>query len=502
MKYSELILYLKTHLERPSTNFKWTNENNQKFFDFLDENAPVDYLSKMENLLEIKKAFKEYFENVGYILFQLKNHTIKFKVFEYKVEPKDSSNVYKIVSLIEKNEKFILKNYNGRSDHILIEKELKDKIYAFIDTLDEENINKKELVKYSVRNSFKLNEKDIIIVKEESIFVKMCKVSNTQSLSANQENLTDRRFNGIDINELETFNIEHFSSQDDKAFFNLAATLFVERYLLNKKITNEEYEKNVFSYVQSIITEQLINTFDHCENFFKGLAGYIFRIHFLEVFEYISEAILVELSLSNSYMIDFLRYYSSDPIVIAGHKYKTPALETDNGLKWNVISMLSIVKVYEKTNLSIKQTIHTIEKKEAEMLEFYVDAYSPVEYSHHSLVQEKSLLKQLIQYEKTLEICRDSITFAKTENDKIRIKEEIKLIKEEIKKTKEEKKILLNKVPSIKVVNTFLQLEKEVLSMNRQLKRDQKILGQNEESFLSIRNALCKALISKKKKMD
>jgi len=52
------------------------------------------------------------------------------------------------------------------------------------------------------------------------------------------------------------------------------------------------------------------------------------------------------------------------------------------------------------------------------------------------------------------------------------------------------------------VVNTFLQLEKEVLSMNRQLKRDQKILGQNEESFLSIRNALCKALISKKKKMD
>ena len=165
MQYSELILYLKSHLGKPSIDYKWTDEDNQKFFNFLDEDAPANYLKEKENLLEIKKAFKEYFEHVGYMLFQIKNYKIKFKLFEYKIEPKDSKNVNEIVSLIEENEEFILKDYNGKPCQILLEKDLKDKIYSLVNALKEENINKKELVKYAVRDAFELKVSDIVVVK-------------------------------------------------------------------------------------------------------------------------------------------------------------------------------------------------------------------------------------------------------------------------------------------------------------------------------------------------
>ncbi|MDO8454027.1 MAG: hypothetical protein Q7S59_05605 [Sulfurimonas sp.] len=61
MNTSELRFYLKTHLNNPHIDFKWSEEDNDKFFTYISEQLGEDFLLNNENLLIIKQAFKEYF---------------------------------------------------------------------------------------------------------------------------------------------------------------------------------------------------------------------------------------------------------------------------------------------------------------------------------------------------------------------------------------------------------------------------------------------------------
>jgi len=497
--YNKITFYLKTNLKKPSVDFEWTDEDNRKFFNFLEDDAPVHYLRSEDNLSAIQRAFKSYFEQVGYILFEIKNKKIKLKVIQYELEPEESEDIEDIIDIIDKYGESIINGHNGRSDQILLGKELRDKIFEHVETIDNHKINKKELLKAAVREAFELKESDIVLVKKDSIFIKLCDISTRHKLPSSQINTIANRYNGIDEKELKSFIEEHFSSGGNKEFFNLAARLFVDRYLLEKNINNEEYERNVFSYVQSIITEQLISKFDKCENFFKGLSGYILRRHFIEVFENIAEAILVELSLSNSYIVDFLKYYSLDVVVLNGKKHKVQAIETENGVKWNVVSMLSIVRVYVKTNADGKLLGHAIEKKEAEIAELMVSGHSPIEYNKLNNVEKDLLISELEDCEKKLDIYYDSKSLANTKDEIDSFEKDINLIKKEIEQIKKDKEGLQTRYTSMNDINKYLLLEKDINTMKNKLKKEVKVLGQNAKAFNSIKNGLIKALVSKKK---
>ena len=501
MSYSKLSVYLKTNLRAPSVSFNWTDEDNKKFFDYIDENFPQDYLKKDKNLFEIKQAFKDYFEHVGYILFQIKHYQIRLKVFEYKIEPKESENVDAIIDIIDKYEEYIVENYRGKEDQIFIELELKDKIFDYIKTIKEENVNKKELVKYAIREAFELNDSDIVMLKKECIFIKKCDILKKNIIKSTEEKTIANRYNGIDEEELSSFNLEHFSSKEDRSFFNLAARLFVDRYLIEKNISNQDYEANVFGYVQSIITQQLIITYDRCEDFFKGLAGYVLRIHFQEVFEDIAEIILFEVAMSNKQIIEFLKYYSLDVVVVGGRKYRVPALEAENGLKWNVVSMLSIVKLYVKTNSAGKLVSNSIEKIEDEITLLCRDGLTPSEYNKKILEEKKVLTDELIKSDNILERYYDSLKFTKNESEKNTLQKEIGSLKKQMQGIREKRSKISNKSLLRSDVNKYLALEKEKDSLANVLKKEKRILGQNEEAFSSIKHALVKALISKKKKL-
>jgi len=501
MTSSKLNFYLKENLDSPSIDFTWTEENNKKFFAFISENTDADYLKETKNLLKIKEAFQKYFEPVGYILFQIKDYKIRLKVFAYTLEPKDSLNVGAIVNIIDGHEHLIVDDYNGRDDQIFIKDELRQKIFDFVDTIKDEKVNKKELVKYAVRESFELKNSDIVMVKTDSIFIKMCDIVQKYNVVDAEKNIVERRFNGIDEEELHSFNKEHFSSKEDKKFFHLVGKLFVDRYLLEKNINNLEYEKNVFGYLQSIITEQLINTFDNCEEFFKGLSGYIFRIHFEEVFKNIAELILDELVISNKYIIDFLKYYSLDVIVIGGVKYKVPILEAENGLKWNVVSMLSIVKLYIKTKSTSKLLNKAIDKKEEEIISLYQDGLSPAEYNNKLIELTNTNGKKVVTCEYKLDVCYDSLKLSKDDDEKNKLKKEISSIKKDLQNLKVEKGELSNKSISRSDINKAIAIEKEIDQMRKLLKREERVLAQNDTSFQSIKMALVKALISKKQRI-
>jgi len=494
--YDDIKFYLRSNLESPSLKFDWTDEDNEKFFIFIKEHFDAKFLHEKENLLIIREAFATYFEPVGYILFKIKQEQIRLKIFPYSVEAKKSKNIDKITNIIDENKDSIVSGYNGKDDQIYLDSELKDKIFSYVQTIEDEKVNTKELVRFSVRKALVLKDEDLIMLKKDCIFIKLCDLTK-KSLKM-KKNTIACRFNGIDEEEMIDFCKEHFSNKENKNFFFITAKLFVEKYFLEKNISNHDYEKKVFQFIQLIMAEQLMDKFDHCEEFFKGFAGYIFRRNFEEVFEYIAEFILHEVYILNDYMIDFLKYYSSNIIVIGGRKYKTPSLETDGDLRWNVISMLSIVKIYLKADLAIRDLQQDMDNKNAEIMDLCINGLSPVEYNDKNTDEKNKIINILIDYERNLDSFYDSLKFAKNDNEKKELEKEIELTKTLMQEMREEKKELLDKSVKRSNINKFMALEKNVASLNRALKKETRILNQNEDSFDSIKSALIKALISKK----
>lgn len=501
MKHNDVKLYLKDNLDFPSLDFEWTDEDNKQFFNFIHKNASQDFLHKKENLLYIREEFAYYFQPVGYILFKINATQIRLKVFPYTVEAQKSQNITAVINIINANQDSILKAYHGKSDQIYIKGKLRNKICDYTQAIDNERVNHKELVRFSVRKALELKDEDLIMLKHDCIFIKLCDVTKKRSLTKSQENTVANRYNGISEDEMIAFNREHFASQSHKLtknFFLLTAKLFIKKYFLNSTITNQDYEKKVFPYIQLIITKQLIDKFDNCEDFFKGFAGYLFRIHFEDVFRNIAEIMLEEVAASNDNMIEFLKYYSLNVIIINNQKYQVPNLTTEDGRKWNVVTILSIVRVYIKAKLSMKKLQTAIDDKESQIMSMSINGLSPVEHSKKIDLELKEIVDLLIRNEHILEKYYDSLQLSKSEEQKETLKMEISLIKAQMQELREEKKVLANKSIKRIQINKFIALEQDVDTLNRTFEKDKKILEQNRVSFESIKGALTKALISKK----
>lgn len=501
MQYDDLTLYFKNNLESPSLDFVWTDEDSKKFFEFMRENAPTAFLTKKENLLVIKDAFTLYFQHVGYVLLKINVNQIKLKIFPYHIEPEQSKNISKIINIIDNNPDLVIREYKEKSDQIYLKGELRDEICNFTKTIKDEKVNTRELARFSVRQALELKNEDLIMLKRDCIFVKLCDKLKKNEVSQNLKNTILNRYNGLSEEEMFDFKKEHFDLKSDieiETFFIITANIFVEKYFLKKSISNTEYEKIVFPSIQKIVMKQLIQKFDNCEDFFKGFAGFIFRLHFEEIFSNIADILLHQLSDSDENIKDFLKYYSLGIVVINNKKYKVPALETD-GLRWNVVTMLTIVKVYMRANSKIVLLLEDIDDKDAHIVSSFVDGLSPVEYNSKIDKEQKKMIDLLFQYETKLERVYDSIQIAKSEKEKNRLVDEVDRIKKQMKEFRDEKNTLKKKLFQRNILNNFMNLEKEVTSLNRELEKEKKILEQNKNSYISIKNALVKALVSKKK---
>jgi len=249
-----------------------------------------------------------------------------------------------------------------------------------------------------------------------------------------------------------------------------------------KTFFNEEYEKNVFSYIQAITLAKLVKIYDNEDGFFLGFAGYLFRIHFKEVFTLISELLLDEIAISNRYMMDFLNYH----------------IEADNGLRWTVPSMLSIVKIYTKAKNSILALKKEKNQYQKRVQKFYINGLSPIK-NNELLLSEKASIEIDIEHTmRSINILNDRLDITKSEEKKRVIKEDILKEEERLKQFKELKQETLQKVVKQNGLSEYIALQKELDTLNRKLQREKKILKQNAKAYDSIRSSLVKALISKK----
>jgi len=493
MMYSELKFYLESNLARPSLTFKWTRAENNHIINYINENFPKDYLKERKNILTIKQAFKDYFEKVGFLLFTFKENTIRIKVLPYNIEPQNSVNLDPVIGIINDNDDLIEYDYKGMENQILITDELVNKITTFLKSEKDENVNKKELIKYAIKCAFELEDKDIIVNKKGHIFVKV--------VHSVKRNSAESRFNGIDEEELEDFHVEFFSNGDNKNFFPLVARIFTDTYFHEKKINNFTYEQYAFPYIQKIIEQELNNISPGDHEFYKGFSGYVFRIHFREVFEHIADLVLAEIAITNPYMTEFLKYYSLNIIVINGDKYRVPTLDAGNGLKWNVLSMLSISKVYTKTTQTIKKLKREIDRLENEIDKLYINGLSPTKYQTAIIKKQNDITKEINKEMKKLEKHYDSIKKTKNEKEKEWINTQIKDIKLDVADLREDKNFLADKMLPQERIKLYLDLSKELDADSLRLKREESLFKQNEETYISIKNAIVNAFTSKKQRI-
>ena len=357
-------------------------------------------------------------------------------------------------------------------NQILITDGLVNKITRYLKSVKDESVNKKELIKYAVKEAFELEDKDIIINKKGHIFVKI-----VHSIKRNDE---EKRINGIDEDELEDFHIEFFANKENKNFFHIIANTFFEKYFLELKIDNFIYEKNVFAYIQKIVEEKLISDDDGDDEFYKGFSGYVFRIHFKEVFGYIANYILAEIAASNPYISDFLKYYSLNIIVLNGEKYRVPTLDAGNGLKWNVLSMLSIAKVYTKTTHVIRKLKKEIQKLDDEIDKLYINDISPTQYQAAVIKKQNNITTEINKEVKKLEKNQDKINKTQNKEEKEWVTQEIHDIKLKISALREDKKFLSDKMLSQNVIKSYLELSKQLDTKAVRLKREDQLFKQNE----------------------
>ncbi len=410
----------------------------------------------------------------------------------------NSEHFEPIIELIESNNELIQYDYNGKENQILIPKVLVNKTHLLMSDIGLDKADYKEYIKLSIKEGFELSGNDIVISKNGAFFIKLFEKMKKHEVEEKDKDTIANRYNGIDEEELELFYDEFFEENENKNFFASVAVKFVDKYLKQNKITNEMYEKNVFSYIHNITFKHLVETYDDSDGFFTGFAGYIFRIHFKDVFEHIADILLNEISISNSHIIDFLKYYSQDIIVVGGKKYKVPAMEAKDGLKWNVGSMLSIAKIYTKSNKALRSLKKDITNIKVEIKKLYIGEFSPLEYQAAHIKTRQEIETDIVDESRELETYLDALDLAESENDKHEIKKEIHAIREEIGSLREEKSKLSEVVVSQGTLSQYTHLHKELDSFNRQLKREQLIISQNRDAYQSIRESLIKALISKK----
>jgi len=497
MNYQELVLYLKKTLKIPSLDFIWSEEKNKTFFDYIKENFPKDYLQKRENLLEIKRAFTDFFEPVGYILFRLKGKNISVKVFPYSVQAQDSKYVENLVQLIEDNEQHVEFNYKGKKDQIVIDSVLQKKLYHFVTSIKDEKVNKKELIKYAIREVLELENEDLVLNKKTKIFIKLFKFTKRKEVQAETETKANR-YNGYTKKELQELYNEYFDKNSIGAFLKMMAKSVFEELFLEKQISNIQYEKNIYALVQLRIAEELVEFTDENMEFRKGFAGFMFRMNFLHFFNYLSEELLKEIANRNEYMLKWLKYYDGKVFVDEGEKYRSPELITPDEQRWNPAIVYSKVAVWFKTKDKIKLFQEKIIKIEESMQSLEVDGKSPLDYKESLFTKKKE--KEEFIHKMNIEILNliEEKHMLKDLEDKKEMTKKIFLLREELKEHHEEIRLIEEQIADVRTEGQYKKLSEEKFALTRDIKREKKNLEQNAKAYHSIKAAVTRAMTSKR----
>ena len=486
MIYLKVMNYLKTTFVRPSGNFVWTQEKNDIFFKFLYDNFSKEEIVSKRNRSEIKQAFIDFLEPVGYILFRMNEVKIALRLFPYKIEPKQSKYLQPLKELVLQYKDLI--KHDKDDEQLFIKGKLRRILYNFVDQQIDEQVHKKTLLKQAIYEALELNARDIILVKKKEVFIKKFKEKHKEL----------ERFNGLDENELKSLYDQYFDNQYMQEFLQGLADSIYQEYFLEKGISNEWYEKNIFSIVQEKIANSLdsfLETKD--EGFRLGFAGFIFRVNFIPFFILLSEKILVSIYKRDELIISWLKYYDGHQFMDGTKHYKTQELIDKKNQRWNVVAIHAKVSIWfqaKNRRRSLKVRVHNLT---IEMDSLLIDSKTPIEYKKDLLLKEEQLEKEIyikkIQHKELVK----ELNSQEKKNEDI-LKSKIDHVSSEIQSLEQKISLFKKERFSIKTDTIYKEYKEEKTQAMREIERLEKVLRENKELFILIRSAVVHVLISKK----
>ena len=278
---------------------------------------------------------------------------------------------------------------------------------------------------------------------------------------------------------------------------NISYTI-MEKYFFVYTIDNATYEKEIFKIIKKLLILHLVSTFNKEMEFNVLFSVYIFKKHFKLIFEYLSEYLMKEVAYSNQNIIHFLKYYSLDTLIVAMKRYSIPQIKDINGLRWNVVSMLSVLKTYVKTQDQLDEIQPTIDSLKKSIASFYKDGLNPEE--HNLLVEQRysSLSELILKNASRIASIRDALFILKDETEIALAHRELQDAESQRLELREEKaQLTKSKIKQYRMLE-YTNLVKQYDLIQHDIKPKKKIIEQNKSSYLCIKNALTKALISKK----
>jgi len=353
MLYQDTRRYLKKNFEVPTAGSEWSNLENIKFFSYLEARYSDSQI--VGEVSEIKQAFRDFFESAGKIVFRYSEDSgIKLKIFPYRVDPKDSKHLKKIIKIILSNRKYIEYPYEGNNDQIAIHGKIRRDINREIYD-SEESVNHKELIKFAIRKALDLNERDVITSLKRKYIVKIFKknsvLESDKAQSPQKREGKANRYNGYSAEEIEKAykDIFHRGGGSIEGFLRRTMKKVMLDQLNFSKISNTFYEANALKILHSAFAKELEDYVSLESDFLYGVTGFLMRKHFEKIHEFMAIDLIEKIYDKETNANNFLQFYNGNIILRDNKKYQIPSLESQTGEKWNNATLIGICNLWMNT---------------------------------------------------------------------------------------------------------------------------------------------------------
>jgi hypothetical protein len=345
-------------------------------------------------------------------------------------------------------------------------------------------------IKDAVKSALELEDQDLIIIKKQQIVIKLIKAIPRDD--------TEKRFNDFSEDEIEKLYNEYFSSDSIKKFIRHISYGVFKYLFIRKQVTNDFYEKNVYSIVQSYVAKELTDFKDENAQFKKGFAGYIFRINFVEVFSHLSDQILEAISYRDEYLMAWIKYYNGQIIIKHNQRYEAPSISNKDGQKYNPSALFGTIAMWFKTKEKIQTLKDRLKDINKSLDKLKVNNLSPIECKEALIKDKQEIEKYMSEANERIKELLDKRRLNKDEEKKYDINDEIQELRLDVKEDKRELEEINKQITSIDTISTK-RLEEDKTRIEKDIHREEKALQQNQKVYQSIQSALVKALTSKKK---
>jgi hypothetical protein len=501
--YQETLRFLKQHIKRPTVDFKWKELDNIAFFNVIYKKHSLNEV--LEEISEIRQAFRMLFEPIGVAIVRYDEITgIGLKVIPYSVKPAQSKHLNSIIEIILSNRNQIEHPFNGKKNQLALKGKIRRNINAELEDSDE-SVNKKDLIKYAIKKALKLTEKDVVLLRKRRYIVRFFDTNRKVEHEISKDEELDEVYQ---LEELASDYDDFFEEVDMKNFLDIVIDSVMKNELSFEKSDNFYYENNAHKIIRKAISKELEKYIDDDVIYRDAFSEYIFRTNFVRMHERIAIVLLEEIVNKNNFAESFIKYYSGETILRHGKKYQIPSLESSEGGKWNVVSVISIASLFIKTRN--KKGDYTVEyNKLVSIVADLKEKHDKVHVKFEAYCNMKEKVQNAIELAKE-QLEQTQLTFRAHSKDSLNDDEKHRLLREE--KEYERRVVeLQDKVIEIEKVRLSTQRElfekKEFLktyetklsNVKSEIRSLEQNLMVNSGSYQTILTSLTKALMQRKR---